>query len=197
LGTFGKRIYDVRGFREAILDVFDHIDDLRAASRDGRVGRAFAERIMLAVTQVNGCRYCSFGHARMALRAGVHESEVRRLAEGDFTHVPQDQLTAVIFAQHWAETGGKPDPAAWHRVVDEYGSARALDVVAYIRMIMVGNLLGNTFDAFLSRIRGSPARGSSIWQEIGVLLSGLVFVPEALLRRWLVRGRAPSQEAYQ
>lgn len=32
---------------------------------------------MLAVTQVNGCRYCSYVHARMALQAGLSEQEIR------------------------------------------------------------------------------------------------------------------------
>ena len=195
MGTFGKRIYDVGGFREAILDVFDHVDDLRAASRGGLVDKAFAERIMLAVTQVNGCRYCSYGHARMALKAGVGEDEIRDILAGDFADVPEGQLTALVFAQHYAESGGKPDPEALRRVIDEYGSDGARHIAAYIRMITVGNLLGNTFDALLARIGGRPAMGSSIWQELGVLLGGTLFVPEGFLRHSLTRRRSSSQPA--
>ena len=31
----------------------------------------FRERLMLAVTEVNGCKYCSYYHARAALDAGI------------------------------------------------------------------------------------------------------------------------------
>jgi len=197
VSSFSKRIYDVGSYREAILDVLAHVDDLRAASRGGLVDRAFAERIMLAVTQVNGCRYCSYGHTRMALRAGMGEKEIRSLLAGDFADVPDAQLAAVVFAQHCAETGGNPDPDALRRVFDEYGPAGARDIMAYIRMITVGNLLGNTFDALLARIGGRPSMGSSIWQELGVLLGGLLFVPEGLLRLFLTRRRSSSQPACQ
>jgi len=33
-------------------------------------------------------------------------------------------------------------------------------------MIFFGNLLGNTFDAFLSRVRGVPAENSSLLFEV-------------------------------
>lgn len=48
--------------------------------------------------------------------------------------------------------------------------APARDILAYIRMITFGNLLGNTLDAFFSRLAGRPAPGSTLWDELGVLL---------------------------
>jgi AhpD family alkylhydroperoxidase len=195
MSAFDKRTYDVQSFREAILDVFDHIDDLRGAARGGLIDKAFSERIMLAVTQVNGCRYCSYAHARMALRAGLAEDEIRDMLAGEFTSVPEGQLTALAFAQHYAESGGVPDPEARRRVIDEYGSDGTRHIEAYIRMITVGNLLGNTFDALLARFRGQRAADSSLWQELGVLLGGIVFLPEGLLRRALARRRSSSQPA--
>ena len=68
---FHKRIFSIKTFNAALDDLVAHLGDLRAAMRGRRVDHAFSERIMLAVTQVNGCRYCDFGHTRLALRAGV------------------------------------------------------------------------------------------------------------------------------
>jgi hypothetical protein len=34
---------------------------------------------------------------------------------------PQDELPALVYAQHWAETGGQPAPAARRRVTEQYG----------------------------------------------------------------------------
>jgi hypothetical protein len=45
-----------------------------------------------------------------------------------------------------------------------------------LRMITFGSLLGNTFDALLSRIAGKPAAGSSLWNELSVLF-GVLWMP--------------------
>lgn len=190
---FNKRIYTVTSFRAAVRDIFDHLDDLRAAARGGRVSRAFAERIMLAVTQVNGCRYCNWGHTRAALSSGVTTEEIQSIMERDFAALDPHEVTALAFAQHYAESGGSPDPAAWQRLVETYGADGARDIMAYIRMITLGNLLGNTFDALLSRVVGRPAQGSSLWQELGVLLGSVVIMPAEMLRRALAgRSAAPA-----
>lgn len=181
--NFDKRIYDLATFRRDIFNVVNHLDDLRTAVGGGRVGKAFSERIMLAVTQVNGCRYCQYGHARAALKAGVSPQEIQSLAEGELGKLPPEELVALMFAQHYAETEGNPDAEAWQRLVEIYGLQTARDIMAYIRMIMLGNLLGNTFDALLSRFIHRPAAGSSWCQELGVLLGGFVLIPVGLLRR--------------
>jgi len=189
---FEKRIYTVAEFRRALDDVFAHLPDMRAAMRGGRVNKSFAERIMLAVTQVNGCRYCHYGHAKAALAAGITETEIRDLFEGELDKVPPTQVVALTFAQHYAETEGYPDPAAWQRVVDTYGPETARDIMAYIRMITMGNLLGNTFDALLYRLTLRPsAPGSSLVQETGVILGSLVLVPATFIRHKL-RPAPPS-----
>ena len=180
---FIKRIYSVSTFKSAIEDVFAHLDDLRAASRGNIVDKQFSERIMLAVTQVNGCRYCSYGHSKAALAAGLSQTEINEMLAGEFVSAPEDQLTALAFAEHYAESGGSPESAAEEKMVSTYGEEGKSHITAYIRMIMMGNLMGNTFDAFLSRFKGKPAAGSNIWQELGVLLGSLVIIPAAMIRR--------------
>lgn len=180
--TFNKRIFDVPGMRAATYDVVSHMSDLRRAAQDQKISKAFAERIMLAVTAVNGCRYCAYAHTRMALQAGLSEAEVQQYLSGDLDHVPAEEAVALVFAQHYAESAGQPDPATWGRVVETYGPDQARQIMAYIRMIMYGNLLGNTFDALLSRFKGSPAPDSSLTQETGVLLGSVMVLPVELVR---------------
>ena len=111
---------------------------------------------MLAVTQVNGCRYCSYGHTQAALKSGLDSEEIRALLSGDLSSAPLEELTALLFAQHYAESAGHPDTEAWENLVSTYGQDKAFAILANIRMITIGNLLGNTFDAFLYRITGRP-----------------------------------------
>lgn len=189
-GSFPKRVYTFQGFVAAMDDAFAHLGDLKAAARAGRVDRAFAERIMLAVTHVNGCRYCDFGHTHAALRAGVSPAELDALRAGLFdaeSPLPREQVPALLFAQHYAAQRGSPDPLAQQRLVETYGADTARDILAFIRMIMIGNLLGNTFDGFWSRLIGRPAAESSLPGEIGVLAGFFVIVPARLIG-WLLTG---------
>jgi AhpD family alkylhydroperoxidase len=173
---FQKRIYSPKSFQSDLQAVLENMDMFRAARRSRRVDSSFAERIMLAVTQVNGCRYCAFGHARAALQAGVDQEEISQLLSGEWETLPPDQVPALLFAQHYAETAGNPDPQTWEHLVTLYGEPTAQDILANIRMITMGNLLGNTFDALLSRFKGRPAAGSSFWKEVLVLL-GIFTIP--------------------
>jgi len=181
--AFNKRIYTFPVFREAVRDIVTHFSDLRAASRGGRISKAFAEKIMLTVTRVNGCRYCSYGHARAALAVGVSEAELQKLLQGEIGAFPEQEAVALAFAQHYAETCCQPDPAAWQRLVEYYGPEAARDIQAYLRMITFGNLLGNTFDALLSRLAGQPAPGSRFRDEIGVILGVFFVMPFQMLKR--------------
>ncbi len=193
--VFGKRIYTWTAFTAAVTDIFGRMDDLRRAARGGRVSPAFAEKIMLAVTHVNGCRYCAYGHSRAALAAGVPESEIQQLLAGGLGSFPGHEAVALAFAQHYAESACQPDQQAWDRLVDQYGAAAASDMLAYMRMITFGNLYGNTLDALLSRLRGKPAADSSLWSELGVILGVFVLVPLAMLRSSISRQPSRSRES--
>jgi AhpD family alkylhydroperoxidase len=189
--SFNKRIYTFPAFRADVRQIFDHMDDLRQAVRGGRVSKAFAEKIMLVVSSVNGCRYCCYGHSRAALAAGVSETELQSLLALDLGTFPVNEVTALTFAQHYAEVNCQPDPTAWQRVVTCYGKDTANDILAYLRMITFGNLLGNTFDALLSRMAGKPAAGSSLWSELSVLL-GAVWMPPSRLALRMFNRREPG-----
>jgi hypothetical protein len=67
---------------------------------------------------------------------------------------PAEELQALLYAQHWAETDGRPDPAARETLVQNYGPDRAGAIETVLRMIRMGNLLGNTGDYFLYRLSG-------------------------------------------
>jgi AhpD family alkylhydroperoxidase len=181
--TFNKRIYSFPKFTEAVREIVSHFDDLRAASRAGRISKPFAEKLMLTVTCVNGCRYCSYGHARAALAVGVSEAELQKILQGEIGDFPEQEAVGLTFAQHYAESCCKPDPAAWQRLVDYYGPEAARDIEAYLRMITFGNLLGNTFDALLSRLAGKPAPGSRFFDELGVIFGVFFVMPFQMLKR--------------
>lgn len=117
------------------------------------VPAAFRERLMMVVSEVNGCRYCSYLHARLALSAGASHEELRQLLVGTIpTETPQDELLALTYAQHWAESDARPDPEARQEVQRHYGAERAEAIHIVLHMIRMGNLLANLWDNWLFRV---------------------------------------------
>ncbi|MGD9116581.1 MAG: carboxymuconolactone decarboxylase family protein [Dehalococcoidia bacterium] len=157
---FRKRIY--RNPKEFFSDLWSnlrHGRQLRQAREKGLVTPAFQERLMLAVTAVHGCRYCSYVHARQALKKGLEPAEINRLLAGDVDNCPEDEAVALIYAQHWAESDARPDPEAAGKLEQSYGAEKAKAINAVLRMIRVGNLAGNTWDYLLYRISCGRWRG--------------------------------------
>lgn len=179
--AFSKRIYTLPLLVNDISSLFDNIEHMRHATRSRRISKDFAEKIMLVVTGVNGCRYCTYGHSKAALAAGISADDLKKLLVGEIGDFPEDEAVALIFAQHYAESHCQPDPVAYQRLLDYYGEQTTKDILAYLRMITFGNLYGNTFDAMISRFLGKPASESSIWSELGIIFGVIVLVPWALL----------------
>lgn len=148
---FDKRYYTPRSFWRDLRDLLARRSEIRETARSGRVSRAFAEKIMIAVTAVNGCRYCARFHSRLALQEGVSPDEIARILSLDLGDFSPEEAVALAFAQHWAEAEGRPDPEAERRLYETYGPQRSADILNWMRMINMGNLLGNSWDALLWR----------------------------------------------
>lgn len=151
--TFNRRLYpNVRAFVADLRAAAAHRQQMRTLMRGESLDPAFRERLMLAVTAVNGCRYCSYFHARQAVVAGISAREVEALTAGTVAGCPPDELPAVLYAQHWAESNAHPDPAARERIVDLYGAEKTQAIELALRVIRIGNLTGNTLDYILYRL---------------------------------------------
>lgn len=148
-GKFRRRIY--RSWTQLWLDMKQPMEN-RGALRSGLVSFAFRERLMLTVTEVNGCRYCSYFHAKEALKAGLSEEETREYLLGDLNSAPAEELPALLYAQHWAASDARPDPIARQNLFQTYGSDKAVAIETVLHMIRMGNLLGNLGDYFLFKL---------------------------------------------
>jgi len=114
---------------------------------------------MLAVTSVEGCRYCSYFHSKLALKGGISQEEIGKLLSGDVEGCPEEEALAVLYAQHWAESNAHPDPVTVEKLREIYGPEKAEAIHLMLRMIRLGNLLGNTWDYLLYRISFGKWRG--------------------------------------
>jgi AhpD family alkylhydroperoxidase len=101
----------------------------------GTIGPRTREQVILAVTEVNGCRYCAW----------IHGSWADFLGEGEDTDATEAVLT---YARACADAGRPLDPAPLASVLppDALESIRAT-----VAQIEVANLVGNTVDGLLAR----------------------------------------------
>jgi len=150
---FDRRTYhSPRQLLHDIRSVARRRSDVRSLIHGETLSAAFRERLMLAVTEVNQCRYCAYYHARQALVEGLSEDELQALTEGQFDNSPIEERPALLYAQHWAEADGSPDEEARARIVELYGSEIADAIDLALRVIRIGNLMGNTWDGLLYRV---------------------------------------------
>lgn len=176
---FYKRFYSLPELYAILVVGLRTAPRLLAARRAGLVDAKLAERVMLAVTEVNGCEICSYAHARMALETGLAAGEIRMLLAGDAGSVPADEAIAIAFAQHYADSRGRPGREGWQRLLDAYGEPKALGILGAARVMMIGNAYGIAWSAFANRLRGRRVGTSSLAYEVAMLLAVVPFTPAA------------------
>jgi AhpD family alkylhydroperoxidase len=151
--AFNRRIYhSLSAFIIDLKAIMVRRDQMKPLMRGELIDAAFRERLMLAVTAVNGCSYCSYAHARQALVEGIDSDEVKALQDGVVENSPREELPALLYAQHWAETGGNIDPVARGRIIELYNEDTVNAIELALRTIQMGNLSGNTLDYILYRL---------------------------------------------
>lgn len=177
----GKKLYSILEFYKISYLAFYSIPEVIHIKKKEVLSDSFMERIMLAVTEVNGCEICSFAHTKMALEAGMTNEEIKKMLAGENNDVPKKELPAVMFAQHYADTRGKPSKKSWERVIEIYGLKEATDILASIRIMMLGNVVGIAWSSFVNRFKRKPDSRSSLLYEIGMILATFIFIPISLI----------------
>lgn len=180
---FKKKVYTFSVFMKDFL--FFHGNAL-VFVRDlfhRKISKKFESRIMLAVTSVNGCKYCAWFHSKDALKAGIGSEEIKRLLSSQLGGQVEDgEMAALNFAFHYAETDQRPDPALVKDLFEVYGDKAAYEILLKLRLIYFGNLCGNTFEGFLSRLKGTKPDNSFWLSELIIfLLISPMYVPLAML----------------
>lgn len=182
----GRNLYSLKETYAVTYRAFRSTKDLIYARRQKLLNQQFIERIMLAVTEVNGCEACSYAHTKMALESGMSNDEIENMLAGVNENVPTNELPAILFAQHYADYRGQPSLDSWTKIVDLYGEQKARGVLAAIRVIMLGNVYGIAWSSFINRFKGKPDKRSDLLYELSIILSSFLFVPVALIHSLLL-----------
>lgn len=178
---FYKKIYSVSEGYIALYKGLRTAGYLMKNKKSKQISSQFIERIMLAVTEVNGCEVCSYEHTKIALQQGLSNDEIKMLLSGMPEAIPNEEMKAILFGQHYADTKGNPTKEAWSEILRAYGKDKALGILGAIRMIMIGNSYGIAYSALRSRLKGKPIGKSNLLYELRMILSLFVFLPAAII----------------
>lgn len=184
-----KRKFNITDLYSAFVFVPRAVLALAGNTHRHLIDRHFLERIMLAVTEVNGCAACSWAHTRMALSQGMSSEEIESLLNGDSRFIKVEEAKAILFAQHYADKKGFPGQGAFRAIVDEYGVKRARTILSAAQVMHAGNIYGIAYSALQARRKGKPYRDSSLAYELFIQIAGVLIVPFAIVHalvRWLI-----------
>lgn len=163
--TFRKRVFTPETLAKSIAAIAKDLPRLPKLLYPDAISPAFREKLFLAVTSVNKCRYCTWMHTEIAGNNGVDAAQVAALLESSVDADFGDEKEALVYAVHFAETERNPTKTRTGRLIAKYGEERAAQIVQYLNLIYFANLSGNTFDAFLSRVEGNaPEQGNMVFE---------------------------------
>lgn len=178
-------VSDLRGLRPIAPNVF------RAYGRK-TIDPAFRERIMVAVAEVNKCRYCSYTHHEWAVLAGVDAGTLP--ADGGQADPGLDARgeIAIAWAQMKAQAdlGPVPEPLE-SQFRAAFTASECHDIEVTVRAMRLMNLSGNTVDALMARRRGMRAPGGRLADELAVAAVLIPTLGLGVLIGAIVKRRSP------
>ena len=154
---------------------------LRLFKKKNGMNFKFKERIMLSVTEVNGCTMCSFVHTKLALKAGLTQDDIQELLAGELVGVPKEESLGVLFAKDYAFNKETIDKAFYQKLVDTYNVRKARAILGVTEMITMTNSMGLALGLLKRTLTFKHVKGSNVLNEILVPLSTMVLFPLFLI----------------
>lgn len=158
---------------------------LRSSRKTKLMNKKLKERIMLAITEVNGCELCSYIHTSIALKSGMTREQIKLILGGDTSNIPIEDAVAVMFGQEYAYSKENPSINSIDRLINDYGIQKANLVMAACHMITMTNGMGISMHLFLNRIKFKADKRSNIMLEIMIPLFTMILFPPLVIYNML------------
>lgn len=182
---FAKRIFTARLFLADLGFLIWNFPSIIRAFTSRQNPKQLFEKVLIVTDAVNECTYCSWLDAKLAIKSGLSEEEIRNTMKLQFhTDASESELNALLFAQHFAQTNRHPDPEMTNRLFEYYGETTARNIILAIRTVTFGNLYFNTWGAIISRFKGNPAPNSNVlFEAVYFLVNFIIILPFIILRK--------------
>lgn len=176
-----KKLYNLKEIYLILYDGLRTFKFLRRAKKKEKLDDILIKKIMLAVTKVNNCQMCSYAHTKSALSMGISNEEIIKIMSGIYDDLSNEELTAILFAEHYADSRGNPSKEAWGKCLYYYGDVKAKGILGAIRVIMIGNVYGIAMGSFINRFRFKSDKRSSLFYELLIIISSFIIIPIAII----------------
>lgn len=171
-----SRLYSKREFNSIVSKMTYSI--LKRKKGLKLISKEFQTKIMLAVTQVNGCQICNYYHTKQAIDSGMSNDELQSIVLGDQNNVQADEAMALLFAQHYASEKGNYSKETFGKVIQQYGIEKAYGILGVVTMISFGNAYGICLGNFKSRFtKTGKIKNSKFINELYIILSVIILFP--------------------
>jgi AhpD family alkylhydroperoxidase len=181
-GGFKKRTITAAQLAGRLASLVPELGTMYRVWLKQEVDAGFREELMLAVSQLNGCVYCSWGHHEWAQISGVSNEELARLEQLDPSGFDRRKWVAISYVRALVkENFVRVQPQLRRAMQHKYSAREIRDIELIAKIMDVGNRGSNTFDAMRSRLKGVPATDSRIVDELILSSVFLTIAPIVLV----------------
>ncbi|MBN1401751.1 MAG: hypothetical protein JXA74_12985 [Anaerolineae bacterium] len=159
---------------------------VRSLFLDLQVDRQLAQKLVLAVAGAEGWSSPEMLARHATLTDGLDRDEIRSLLRGELAQATDIETPALEYALCLSEAQSAPDPELERLLADTYGESQADALIAFVRLAGMAAMVGIALDAFVSRLLGKPAAGSSVVEEartLALFVFGVIPLTPALVLR--------------
>ena len=134
-----------------------------------RMDPAMREAILVAVADVNRCRWCSYAHQTWGLEVGLSAEDIARLTGASEAPADTRIAAASAYARTRAEGSFGPVPTTLRTaLLTSFDAGSADDVELVARGMHQANMAGNALDALLARWRGQAPADSRLLDDLAL-----------------------------
>lgn len=173
------------GFRKRTISTVQFVSSLSAlAPQWSNVYRiwmkrdmdpALREELMLTVSELNQCKYCTWAHHEWANLEGVSDAELASLENLNAQEFDRRKWLAISYVRALVSANFGPVDAKLQKEVDATYSPQDIQNIQVVTKVMdLGNRTGNTWDALVSRMQGGPVGDTHLVDEL--LMGGAFLV---------------------
>jgi AhpD family alkylhydroperoxidase len=180
--AFRKRTITAREFASALGSIASNTPTMYKVWVKHDLDPGFREELMLAVAKLNGCKYCSWAHHEWASIDGVPEEELAQIEEMDPVSFDRKKWLAISYVRELVSARFAPvSPDLERKMHQHYSEEEIAEIVLVAKVMDAANLGANTFDAMRWRLRGTPVKGSRLFDEIMLSAAFFCIVPPIVL----------------
>lgn len=181
-GGFRKRTITTREMVGNAVSLVPSIGAIYRVWLKHEIDPGFREQLMLAVSELNHCRYCTWAHHEWAQMVGVSDEELAHVEQMNPTGFDRRKWLAISYVRALVSANfGRVDHALVREMNAKYTPMEIKEIEIVARIMDIGNRGANTWDALLSRMRGGPVAETHILDELVMSGAFLATAPVVLI----------------